>query len=158
MHYLGTYSMARASGLAPNICQTIATASEFVDDNGNKETIELPDSGRLNFIPAVHHTLDIKNNDHHDQRQIWVPIHFILGNKGNSIEERLLCQKNSNFASEMVCHNLSQITRSFGLYLIGITVHVYADTFSLYGFSGTSSPWNKNNSSTMELVNVEQEN
>ena len=58
MHYLGTYSMARASGLAPNICQTIATASEFVDDNGSKETIEFPDSGRLDFIPAAHHTLD----------------------------------------------------------------------------------------------------
>ena len=68
-----------------------------------------------------------------------------------------MCQKNSNFASEMVRHNLSQITKSFELYLIGITAHDYADTFSLYGFSGTSSPWNKNDSSTIELVNVEQE-
>lgn len=157
MHYFGTYSMARASGLAPKICQTIATASEFVDDNGSKETIEFPDGGRLDFIPTAHHTLDIKNIDHHDQRLIWVPFHFIPGNEGNSIEERLLCQKNSNIAREMVHHNLSQITKSFGLYLIGITAHVYADTFSHYGFSGTSSPWNKINSSTIELVNVEQE-
>ena len=41
MHYFGTYSMARASGSALKICQTIATTSEFVDANGSKETIEL---------------------------------------------------------------------------------------------------------------------
>ena len=157
MHYYGTYAMARAAGLAPKICQTIATASEFVDDNGRREMIEFPDGGRLDFIPTAHHTLDVKNIDHHDQRLIWVPFHFIPGNKGNSIEERLLCQQNSTIARELVAHNLSQITKSFWLYLIGITAHVYADTFSHYGFSGTSSPWNKIDSSTFELVNVEHE-
>ena len=32
MHYYGTYAMARAAGLKPQVCITIATASQFVDD------------------------------------------------------------------------------------------------------------------------------
>ena len=51
MHYFGTYAMFRAAGLAPKVCQIIATAAEFVDDNGEHETIEFLDGGRLDFIP-----------------------------------------------------------------------------------------------------------
>ena len=156
MHYFGTYAMARAAGLAPKVCQTIATASEFVDDNGERETIEFPDGGRLDFIPTAHHTTDIRNIDHHDQRLIWVPFHFIPGNEGRAISERLLCRKDSAVAREMVEHNLSFAQRNFGLHLVGITAHVYADTFSHYGFSGVSSRWNKIDSSSFELIEVDE--
>lgn len=156
MHYYGSYAMARAAGLKPKVCQTIATASEFVDDNGKKETIEFPDGGRLDFIPTAHHTTDIKNIDRHDQRLIWVPFHFIPGNEGRTVSERLLCRKDSEIAREMVEHNLSFADRPFGLYLIGITAHVYADTFSHYGFSGVSSRWNKIDSSSFELIEVDK--
>ena len=151
MHYFGTYAMARAAGIAPKVCQIIATAAEFVDDNGDRETIEFPDGGRLDFIPTAHHTTDIKNIDRHDQRLIWVPFHFIPGNEGRTISERLLCRKDSAIAREMVEHNLSLAQKPFGLYLVGITAHVYADTFSHYGFSGVSSRWNKIDSSSFEL-------
>lgn len=156
MHYFGTYAMARAAGLKPKACQTIATAAEFVDDNGKRETIEFPDGGRLDFIPTAHHTTDIKNIDHHDQRLIWVPFHFIPGNEGRTISERLLCRKDSVIAREMVEHNLSLSDRPFGLHLIGITAHVYADTFSHYGFSGVRSRWNKVDSSTFELFDIDE--
>ena len=156
MHYFGTYAMARAAGLAPKVCQTIATASEFVDDNGERETIEFPDGGRLDFIPTAHHIADIKNIDHHDQRLIWVPFHFIPGNEGRTISERLLCRKDSAVAREMVEHNLSFAQRGFGMHLVGITAHVYADTFSHYGFSGVSSRWNKIDSSSFELIEVDE--
>lgn len=151
MHYFGTYAMARAAGIAPKVCQIIATAAEFVDDNGDHETIEFPDGGRLDFIPTAHHTTDIKNINHHDQRLIWVPFHFIPGNEGRTISERLLCRKDSAIAREMVEHNLSLAQKPFGLYLVGITAHVYADTFSHYGFSGVSSRLNKIDSSSFEL-------
>ena len=155
MHYFGTYAMARAAGLAPQVCQTIATAAEFVDDNGDRETIEFPDGGRLDFVPTAHHTTDIKNIDHHDQRLIWVPFHFIPGNEGRTISERLLCRKDSEIAREMVKHNLSLADKPFGFYLAGITAHVYADTFSHYSFSGVSSRWNKIDSSSFVLVDVD---
>ena len=102
MHYYGTYAMARAAGLAPKVCQTIATAAEFVDDNGDRETIEFPDGGRLDFVPTAHHAADIKNIDRHDQRLIWVPFHFIPGNQGRTVSERFLCRKDSGIAREMI--------------------------------------------------------
>ena len=155
MHYYGTYAMARAAGLAPKVCQTVATAAEFVDDNGEQETIEFPDGGRLDFIPTAHHTLDIKNIDHRDQRLIWVPFQFIPGNEGSSMSERLLCRKDSAIAREMVTHNLSLVDKPFGLSLAGITAHIYADTFSHYGFSGVSSRWNKIDASSSEFYDVD---
>ena len=155
MHYYGTYAMARAAGLAPKVCQTIATAAEFVDDNGEKETIEFPDGGRLDFIPTAHHTTDIKNIDRHDQRLIWVPFHFMPGNEGKSMSERLLCRKDSQIVREMVDHNLSLVEKPFGLYLVGITTHIYADTFSHYGFSGVSSRWNKIDASSFHFDDVD---
>ncbi len=155
MHYFGTYAMARAAGLSPQACQTIATAAEFVDDNGDKKTIEFPDGGRLDFVPTAHHTMDIKNIDHHDQRLIWVPFHFIPGNQGRVMSERFLCRKDSEIAREMIEHNLSLADKPFGLYLAGISAHVYADTFSHYGFSGVSSRWNRVDSSSFEFIEVD---
>ena len=157
MHYYGTYAMARAAGLAPNACQIIATAAEFVDDNGDKEVIEFPDGGRLDFVPTAHHTTDIENIDRHDQRLVWVPFHFIPGNEGRSMSERLLCRKDSEIAREMIDHNLSLADKTFGLHLAGITAHVYADTFSHYGFSGVSSRWNRIDASSFEFYDVEPE-
>ena len=155
MHYYGTYAMARAAGLAPKVCRTIATAAEFVDDNGDKETIEFPDGGRLDFVPTAHHTTDIENIDRHDQRLVWVPFHFIPGNEGRSMSERLLCRKDSEIAREMIDHNLSLADKPFGLHLAGITAHVYADTFSHYGFSGVSSRWNRIDTSSVEFFDIE---
>ena len=154
MHYYGTYAMARAAGLAPGACQTIATAAQFVDDNGDKTHISFPDGGRLGFVPTAHHTRDTKNIDLDDQRLVWLPFHFIPGNEGDSMSERLLCRKDSEVAREMVAHNLSQAGKPFGLYLAGITAHVYADTFSHYGFSGMSSRWNKVDESSFRLTNL----
>ena len=155
MHYYGTYAMARAAGLAPKVCQTIATAAEFVDDNGEKETIIFPDGGRLDFVPTAHHMTDIKNIDRQDQRLVWVPFHFIPGNEGKSTSERLLCRKDSEIAREMIDHNLSLADKSFGFHLAGISAHVYADTFSHYGFSGVSSRWNKIDQSSFKLIKIE---
>ena len=156
MHYFGTYAMARAAGLVPAVCQTIATAAEFVDDNGDKETIEFPDGGRLDFVPTAHHVTDlVANNDRHDQRLIWLPFHFLPGNEGSSMSERLICRKNSRIARELVLHNLSSVDKPFGYHLAGITAHVYADTFSHYGFSGVSSRWNRIDSSSLGAIDVQ---
>ena len=44
---------------------------------------------------------------------------------------------------EIVQFAKSNLERQFGLQLLGIASHAYADTFSHYGFSGLSSPLNK---------------
>ncbi|MBW1800121.1 MAG: hypothetical protein JRJ85_05255, partial [Deltaproteobacteria bacterium] len=142
-HYYGTYAMARAAGITRGASKIIATAAQFVDDNAAKDSIEFRDGGRLDAEATAHHAMDGKNIDLEDQRKIWVPFHFLPGNAGDSFTARLSCGKDSDIAREMVKHNLSLSDRSYALPLIGITAHVYADTFSHYGFSGISSRRNK---------------
>jgi hypothetical protein len=143
MHYYGTYAMARASGLNRDASIIIATAAQFVDDNADKKPIRFRDGARIDAGATAHHAFNIKNIDEEDQRQIWVPFHFLPGNEGSSYTERLICRKNSKSAREMVEHNLLLLDEPYALQLIGITAHVYADTFSHYGFSGVSSRKNK---------------
>ena len=155
IHYFGTYSMARAAGLRKEVCQTIATAAQFVDANDEEQDIEFTDGGRLNIIPTAHPLLNIKNTAlfDRDQRMVWVPFHFLPGNEGNSLSEKLICRKDSTIAKEMINYCLSLAKRPFGLHLVGIAAHVYADTFSHYGFSGVSSRWNKVNGDSIILEN-----
>jgi len=151
MHYYGTYAMARAAGIIRAAAKIIATASQFVDDNAVKESIEFEDGGFLVAEATAHHAYDLKNLAREDQRHIWVPFHFLPGNEGESYTERLVCRKNSTIAREMVQFNLSQIDQPYGLHLVGVTAHVYADTFSHYGFSGVSSRCNKIDNDSFEF-------
>lgn len=159
IHYYGTYAMARVAGLKRDVCQTIASAAQFVDANDKDHDVDLKDGGRLNVIPTAHPLTDIKNTAlfERDQRRVWVPFHFLPGNEGNSMSERLICRKDSDIAREMVDHCLSLVDEPFGLYLVGIAAHVYADTFSHYGFSGVSSRWNQVNGDSIDLLNDERD-
>ena len=144
MHYYGTYAMARTAGLKPGTCKTIATAAQFVDDNAAKTNIEFQDGGRIDAQATAHHVSDvISNRDPEDQRQVWVPFHFLPGNKGNSFSKRLLCRENSKIVRDLVDHHLACATHPAGVCLIGVAAHVYADTFSHFGFSGVGSRYNK---------------
>ena len=151
MHYYGVFALARAAGLKDEPARIIATASQFVDDNGNKGHVVFGDGGRIDFDATAHHAVHVKNIDEGDQRQIWVPFHFLPGNEGETFLECLVCRKNSEIAREMVEHALSHIDHSYALELAGITAHVYADTFSHYGFSGVSDTENRIDNKSFEL-------
>ncbi|CCO22628.1 DUF6765 family protein [Maridesulfovibrio hydrothermalis] len=142
MHYYGTYALARAAGILQDPAQKIASASQFVDDNAKKEQINFTDNASLNSRPTAHHCDNIRNVIPEDQRVVWVPFHFLPGGKGNNFEERIVCQKDSEIANQMVENHLVKVNKDFYLELLGITAHVYADTFSHYGFSGLSSDMN----------------
>lgn len=142
MHYYGTYALARAAGLEDSAAQTIAMAAEYVDDS-NKFSAILSDGGFIDAEATAHHPIDSANVIPVDQRKIWVPFHFLPGNVGDLFIERLVCVKDSDIAREMVAHHLNLVNQEYGLELIGITAHVYADTFSHYGFSGIGSNLNR---------------
>lgn len=138
MHYYGTYVMARCAGIEPDTARAIATAAEYVDDSG-RLTEKLADGMTLVSEPTAHHALEADNLARIDQRRTWVPFHFIPGNEGKSRDERLMCHKDSEIARAMVRRNVGLARERFGIPLIGITAHVYADTFAHYGFAGIST-------------------
>ncbi|MDE2717747.1 MAG: hypothetical protein OXI33_12160 [Chloroflexota bacterium] len=145
VHYCRVYAMARATGLTREASAQIATASQLVDDNAEEEQVEFGDGGRLDLMPTAHHTNDIENWDEEMQRKVWVPFHFIRGNRGRTVAERLVCRKDSAIAKEVVGHAVRMANRAFGPQLLGIAAHVYADTFSYYGVTGASCPVNRVN-------------
>lgn len=150
-HYHATYVLARAAGLHPDVAQTIATCAQFVDDNVAQTSIELRDGSRADVEATAHHPVDRENLEPQDQRQVWVPFHFLPGNEGDSFTERLKCRKDSAIAREMVAHHLELADKPYAAALLGIAAHVYADTFSHYGFAGVSSRGNRVHNDSIEL-------
>lgn len=157
MHYYGTYAMARAAGMEVKHAKVIAYAAQYVDDSTAKNSEVHKDGGMFQLIATAHTNAEaIKNAavDHLEQRQVWVPFHFYPGNLGQDASERLVCVKDSDIAQEMVQNHIRHAVRvknEYGLTLMGIMAHVYADTFSHYGFSGVSSSNNEVDGKSFEL-------
>jgi hypothetical protein len=161
MHYYGTLAMAVAAGIPRRDAEVIAYAAQFVDDSTGEDSSEHKDHGLLYGISTAHHPLqsfldrvrnELKENTE-EQRKIWVPFHFLPGGGGESLSEKLLCIKDSAIARQLLKNNLTaSLIKPFGLELMGITAHVYMDTFSHYGFSGIASSYNEVKSDAIELL------
>jgi hypothetical protein len=157
MHYYGTYAMARAAGLEVENAQVIAYAAQYVDDSTANDSEQHEDGGMFETTATAHtKTEAIKNAaaDYAEQRKVWVPFHFFPGGEGDSLSEKLKCVKDSSLAQTMVKNHIRHavaVKDSYGLALMGIMAHVYADTFSHYGFSGVSSRENKVDGQSFEL-------
>jgi hypothetical protein len=166
MHYYATYAMAAAAGIPKEDAETIAYASQYVDDQNDEDLISVREVGgdfceSVVTIPTAHHPLEtgifaglghlereaanfVRRKTNHkegrdDSRLVWVPFHFLPGNKGTNYLEKLVCQKDSAIANEMLEHHLGFAQEDFGLVLAGIAAHVYADTFAHFGFAGVTS-------------------
>lgn len=152
-HYYATYAMARCAGLNQESALIIATSAQFVDDNACPHDIEFEDGSSLSVEATAHHVADLANRDKKDQRDVWVPFHFLPGNEGDSFTEKLICQEDSLIAQQMLAHYISESDKVYFLPLIGIMAHVYGDTFSHYGFSGVSSRRNRVQSNSFRFRN-----
>lgn len=158
MHYYGTYAMARAAGLKVEDAKIIAYAAQYVDDSTANDSEIHQDGGMFEATATAHTTkkeiyitfkkkivkflLNSTNDINKEQRKVWVPFHFFPGGIGQTLSEKLKCVKDSKLAQEMVKNHIRHavtVKDKYGLALMGIMAHVYADTFSHYGFSGVSS-------------------
>lgn len=155
MHYYGVYILARCAGMKREICEKIATASQFVDENAFNDNFKLIDGAEMHTVATAHHALSIKNIVSRDEREVWVPFHFLPGNQGNTYHDKLVCKKNSEIAQKILKLPLNYLKSDFVIQLIGIISHVYADTFSHCGFSGISIKSNQVDQKSIKL-NIQQ--
>ncbi|MBS3809181.1 MAG: hypothetical protein KGY38_03370 [Desulfobacterales bacterium] len=152
MHYYGVYALARAAGMREKPAEIVATASEYVDDAIWDKEVFLEDGRSVIAELTAHRLLDFKNADNEDQRKVWLPFHFLPGGSGKTSTDKLLCQKNSRIAKTMVMQNTEIATEApYGLYIMGITAHVYADTFAHYGFMGANHSYNAIRAGSIDL-------
>ncbi|MCF6281242.1 MAG: hypothetical protein L3J28_03375 [Candidatus Polarisedimenticolaceae bacterium] len=118
----------------------VAYAAQYVDDSTANDSEVHEDGGMFQAIATAHTNAEAIENaavDHTEQRMAWVPFHFLPGNEGASLSEKLCCVKNSALAQEMVKNHIQHAVSAkckYGLALMGVMAHAYADTFSHYGF------------------------
>lgn len=158
MHYYGTYAIARAAGLKVKDAKVVAYAAQYVDDSTGNDSEVHEDGGMFETTASAHTNSEVIINataDHTEQRRVWVPFHFFPGNEGGTLSEKLVCSKDSVLAQEMVKNHIRHaisVKNEYGLTLMGVMAHVYADTFAHYGFSGVSSRNNEVDGESFDLV------
>ena len=156
MHYYGTYALARLAGIAEKPALTVATAAQFVDDSNESKQIMIGESIFQSEVTTHHNDQKEELNDLVSQTSIWVPFHFLPGGEGKGITQKLVCRKDSAIANKMVERYIQKAPGElFGLHLMGVCAHVYADTFAHYGFSGVASRRNAVDSKSFKLLNAE---
>lgn len=157
MHYYATYCIARLAGINKDASTIIANASQYVDDNSLDKEITLSDGSSFQLDASAYGMYDKDNWDSSSQKKVWLPFHFLPGNSGDNLIGKLACQKNSPIVNEMCNYYLSQSTKPYYLELLGIMCHVFADTFSHYGFSGVSSKNNRVSTNSFKFKNLSKQ-
>lgn len=144
-HFGTIYVLSRWAGFDGNDAKIIATCSQFVDDNISEDPLFLEDAvvpcdfGR-GFRRLSGHDL-WENLNEKGNHQVWIPYHFLPGMRGETEQEKLVCHKNSMLAQKMVETMIFNQNEN-RLFRLGITLHVYADTWAHQEFSGLTDESN----------------
>ena len=145
-HHTVTWVLARLSGFSDKEAAIIAYSSQYVDDACNCGVIRFHGDIRYSRTSSSHHTFDQRNFRCLSNLQVWIPFHFLPGNGGcragenpdGTFIEKLRCTPDSYVAKDMVDSCIEDRNRPYELHRLGITLHVYADTFAHQGFSGVA--------------------
>ncbi|WOD37460.1 DUF6765 family protein [Nodosilinea sp. E11] len=145
-HHGVTYVCARLAGFEHREASVVAYCAQYVDDSTQAGLIRFDNGAMFDRISSAHKLLDYRNFKELANYKVWIPFHFLPGNGGlpagqdppGSFIEKLICRPNSPVAQAMVRECIDQRDRSYGLHRLGITLHVFADTWAHQGFAGVS--------------------
>jgi len=150
-HHAATYVVSRLAGFAHGDALTIARSAQMVDESDTQGTLQFNDSTGYYHIASAHKLFDPENGSSFTDYQVWLPFHFLPGNNGAELDkvpnvplvQRLTCTEDSQLANAMWQRASEVKNDPTALYRLGITAHVYADTFSHQGFVGFRHPMNR---------------
>ncbi|HIK03882.1 MAG TPA: hypothetical protein IGS40_04080 [Trichormus sp. M33_DOE_039] len=150
-HHGVTYVVARLAGFEHEAASIIAYSAQYVDDATNDGLIRFDNGALFQRMSSAHKMLDYRNFEELANYRVWIPFHFLPGNgglpagqdpQGNFID-KLICRPNSYVAQEMVRECIEQRHRPYALHRLGITMHVYVDTWAHQGFAGVNHQVNE---------------
>jgi hypothetical protein len=154
-HYDIIYALTKKAGYTDDEASIIAYASQYVDDNTDREYsafdsygkfyVGFPErigkSGNL-YFPIITQAVDITSFKLSVQRYVFAPFHFIPGDNNVTING-----KTNSLCTTRGCKNvvtlLQEALKSKDLYRIGIVLHTYADTWAHERFSAFREDWNR---------------
>ena len=141
-HYGVIYVTSRLAGMSPEQAQTVAHACQYVDDATTRDILHFEDGESFERFASAHVMYDYKNGMDDENRVIWAPFHFLPGGQGDTLEEKSVCQQDSEIAREMIRRAIDNRHAPNALHRLGVSLHVYVDTWAHKGFSGTESKHN----------------
>jgi len=151
-HHAVTYVLSRLTGFEHKEANIIAYSAQYVDDATNSGTIQFKNGAMYSRISSAHGTYDVNHHlNQHENHLVWVPFHFLPGNNGKSEGEntegrfinKLICKPDSMVARKMLDYCIRDAHKNYALHRLGITMHVYADTYAHQGFAGKIHEVNK---------------
>ncbi|MBC3918252.1 hypothetical protein H8L32_12245 [Undibacterium sp. CY18W] len=150
-HHAVTYIVARLADFSHEEAQIVAYSAQYVDDATNDGYIEFDTGALYSRIASAHKMLDYKNFNDLANHHAWIPFHFLPGNNGLpagqgddlGFIQRIICKPNSYVARDMVAECIQRKTDRNALHRLGITMHVYADTWAHQGFVGVEDAINR---------------
>lgn len=149
-HHAVTYVVARLSGFGHAKAEIIAHSAQYVDDATNDGLIRFDNQAMFQRIASAHKMIDYKNIQKLANHQVWIPFHFLPGNEGlpagqnpdADFRHKIVCRPNSFVAQEMVRACINDQHKPNALHRLGITMHVFADTWAHQGFAGINDKIN----------------
>ncbi len=135
-HFYAIYTICKLAGLKHDYCKTIAYASQHTDDAKYDHVLEFMSGGRYQQQMSAYKFFEYNVIDKKTRYDVFLPFHFLPGVAGTEFYEKLLCRKNSVTANELLQDTLRTLDKPYGLHRLGVTFHVYADTWSHQGFDG----------------------
>lgn len=150
-HHTLTYIAARLAGFTRPKASIIAYSAQYVDDATNSGVITFDNGAMYSRISSAHKMLDYRNSDELANHQVWVPFHFLPGNGGKPAGEdpkgsfirKLVCHPDSHVARDMLRACVRDSDKPYALHRLGISMHVYADTWAHQGFAGVNHKINE---------------
>ncbi|MDX8405947.1 MAG: DUF6765 family protein [Mariprofundus sp.] len=143
-HHGTTYVLARLAGFDNKDAATIAHAAQYVDDATSSGAVYFDNKALYQRISSAHKMVDPRNTKALANHLVWLPFHFLPGNDGlpagqdtdRGFIHKIVCTPDSPVARDMVRQCILDKNRSYGLHRLGVTMHVYADTWAHQGFAG----------------------
>jgi hypothetical protein len=145
-HHAVTFVLARIAGLSSDEARVVAYCSQYVDDAVEAGQITFDNGAKTSRISSAHRALNYHNMQELAGHLVWLPFHFLPGNMGLPAGEepdgpfinKLIAIPNSAVAQDMVRAAIEARRRPYGLHRLGVTMHVYADTWAHQGFAGVN--------------------
>jgi hypothetical protein len=146
-HFGVTYIVGRLAGFDHEQAQIIATCSQYVDDTVNSGAIHFKTGEAYHRISSAHEFSDYHLFMPVEARRVWIPFHFLPGCEGGGdpsadFYRRIVCRPHSEVAKAMARMCIEKSQRDHALHRLGITAHVFIDTWAHQGFAGINHPIN----------------
>ena len=135
-HFSTVYVLARWAGFGSDNARLLATCSQLVDDNiDDKMPYFSAFTQRFSGHEIWENVREVEN------AEVWVPFHFLPALDGDTLDQQLVCRKNSVLAQALAA-DMRTYSGKDRLFRLGIALHVYADTWAHQEFSGITSVGN----------------